>query len=82
MSSLTQWPRKAYFSLVCTPRSDARPVELMAKLKELGIAETTLLVCMADNGSMSHNPPPSVGMAETIFRGGTYEMLGRQDSAY
>lgn len=44
--------------------------KVIAKLKELGIAENTLLVCMADNGPMSHNPPPGLGMAETIFRGG------------
>ncbi len=44
--------------------------KIIAKLKALGIAENTLLVCMADNGPMSHNPPPGLGMAETIFRGG------------
>ena len=44
--------------------------KVMAKLKELGIAENTLVVCMADNGPMTHNPPPGLGMAETIFRGG------------
>ena len=43
---------------------------VMAKLKDLGIAENTLVVCMADNGPMSHNPPPGLGMAETIYRGG------------
>ena len=44
--------------------------KIIAKLKELDIAENTLLVCMADNGPMSHNPPPGLGMAETIYRGG------------
>jgi arylsulfatase len=44
--------------------------KVIDKLKELGIAENTLVVCMADNGPMSHNPPPGLGMAETIFRGG------------
>jgi len=44
--------------------------KLMAKLKELGIADNTLIVAMADNGPMSHNPPPGLGMAETIYRGG------------
>ena len=44
--------------------------KLMAKLKELGIAENTLVIAMADNGPMSHNPPPGLGMAETIYRGG------------
>ena len=43
---------------------------IMDKLNELGIAENTLLIAMADNGPMSHNPPPGLGMAETIFRGG------------
>ncbi len=49
--------------------------KVMAKLKELGIAENTLLICMADNGPMSHNPPPGLGMAETIFRGGKGDFL-------
>ena len=44
--------------------------ELMTKLKELGIAENTLIVAMADNGPMSHNSPPGTGFSETIFRGG------------
>jgi len=48
---------------------------VMAKLKELGIAENTLLVCMADNGPMTHNPPPGLGMAETIYRGGKGDFL-------
>ena len=48
---------------------------MIAKLKELGIAENTLVVCMADNGPMSHNPPPGLGMAETIFRGGKGDFL-------
>ena len=33
----------------------------LAKLKELGIAENTLLIAMADNGPLSHNPPPPRG---------------------
>jgi arylsulfatase A-like enzyme len=49
--------------------------KLVAKLKELGIAENTLVVCMADNGPMSHNPPPGLGMSETIFRGGKGDFL-------
>lgn len=44
--------------------------KVMDKLKELGIAENTLVIAMADNGPMAHNPPPGLGMAETIFRGG------------
>mgnify|MGYP000300517391 CR=1 FL=1 len=49
--------------------------KIMDKLKELGIAENTLIVAMADNGPMSHNPPPGLGMAETIFRGGKGDFL-------
>lgn len=49
--------------------------KIMAKLKELGIEENTLIVAMADNGPMSHNPPPGVGMAETIYRGGKGDFL-------
>ncbi len=49
--------------------------EVMSKLRELGIAENTLIVCMADNGPMSHNPPPGCGFAETIFRGGKGDFL-------
>ena len=48
---------------------------IMTKLKELGIAENTLVVAMADNGPMTHNPPPGLGMAETIFRGGKGDFL-------
>lgn len=49
--------------------------KVMAKLKELGIAENTLLVCNADNGPMAHNPPPGCGFTETIFRGGKGDFL-------
>ena len=48
---------------------------VMDKLKELGIAENTLLICMADNGPMAHNPPPGAGFAQTIFRGGKGDFL-------
>jgi arylsulfatase len=48
---------------------------LVEKLEELGIAENTLVVAMADNGPMAHNPPPGLGMAETIFRGGKGDFL-------
>jgi hypothetical protein len=48
---------------------------LRAKLEELGIAENTIIVAMADNGPMSHNPPPGLGMAETIYRGGKGDFL-------
>lgn len=49
--------------------------KLTAKLKELGIAENTLVVAMADNGPMAHNPPPGAGFSETIFRGGKGDFL-------
>lgn len=49
--------------------------QVMAKLKELGIAENTLLICNADNGPMAHNPPPGCGFTETIFRGGKGDFL-------
>jgi len=48
---------------------------LKAKLEELGIAENTLVIAMADNGPMAHNPPPGTGMSETIFRGGKGDFL-------
>ncbi len=54
---------------------DAFIGEVMEELKKLGIAENTLLVCMADNGPMAHNPPPGLGMVETIFRGGKGDFL-------
>jgi arylsulfatase A-like enzyme len=49
--------------------------KVMDKLKELGIAENTLVIAMADNGPMTHNPPPGLGMAETIYRGGKGDFL-------
>jgi len=49
---------------------DAFIGEVMDELKRLGIAENTLLVVMADNGPMTHDPPPGLGMTEIIFRGG------------
>ena len=54
---------------------DAFIGELMEELESLGIAENTLLVVMADNGPMAHNPPPGLGMTETIFRGGKGDFL-------
>jgi len=44
--------------------------ELMDLLNELGIAENTLIVVMADNGPMVHDPPPGLGMGSGLFRGG------------
>lgn len=49
--------------------------QVMDKLEELGIAENTLVIAMADNGPMSHNSPPGTGFAETIFRGGKGDFL-------
>ncbi len=43
---------------------------LRKTLEELGIAENTLIVAMADNGPMTHNPPPGAGLGEGLFRGG------------
>jgi len=43
---------------------------LMQTLRDLGIAENTLIVAMADNGPMTHNPPPGGGLGEGPFRGG------------
>ena len=47
--------------------------ELMTELKNLGIAENTLVILMADNGPMTHNGPP--GMTETLYRGGKGDFL-------
>lgn len=44
--------------------------QVMQTLKEEGIAENTLLLIMADNGPMVHNPPPGWGMTEILYRGG------------
>lgn len=49
--------------------------QLVAKLKELGIEENTLVIAMADNGPMAHDPPPASGMNQTIFRGGKGDFL-------
>ncbi len=54
---------------------DAFIGQVMDELKKLGIAENTLVIAMADNGPMSHNPPPGLGMTETIFRGGKGDFL-------
>jgi len=47
--------------------------ELMERLKQLGIAENTLVIFMADNGPMTHNGPP--GMIEVLHRGGKGDYL-------
>lgn len=54
---------------------DAFIGELTKELKELGIAENTLVVAMADNGPMVHSPPPSFGMLSLMYRGGKGDFL-------
>ena len=44
--------------------------KLMEELKQQGIAENTLVVAMADNGPMVHNPPAGWGMIDIMFSGG------------
>ena len=44
--------------------------QIMDALEELGIAENTLFIAMADNGPMVHSPPPGWGMLPMIYRGG------------
>jgi len=51
-------------------RLDAFVGQLIQELKGLGIAENTLVVAMADNGPMSHSPPPGWAMSEIFYRGG------------
>ena len=48
---------------------------LMKTLKDLGIAENTLVIAMSDNGPMTHNPPPGAGLGEGPFRGGKGDFL-------
>jgi len=48
---------------------------LMKTLKDLGIAENTLVIAMSDNGPMTHNPPAGAGLGEGIFRGGKGDFL-------
>ncbi len=51
-------------------RIDAHVGKVMTELKELGIAENTLFIAMADNGPMVHDPPAGWGMTDIMFRGG------------
>jgi arylsulfatase len=48
---------------------------LMDTLHDLGIAENTLVIAMADNGPMTHNPPSGAGLGEGPFRGGKGDFL-------
>ncbi|WP_444901523.1 sulfatase-like hydrolase/transferase [Microbulbifer sp. SSSA007] len=52
------------------PEVDDFTGQLMAELQELGIAENTLFVAMADNGPMVHSPPAGWGMLPMLYRGG------------
>jgi arylsulfatase len=49
---------------------DAFVGQVMEELKDLGIAENTLFIAMADNGPMVHNPPPGWGMVDIMYSGG------------
>ncbi|TWT81245.1 Arylsulfatase precursor [Planctomycetes bacterium CA13] len=49
--------------------------QLRQTLEELGIAENTLIIAMADNGPMTHHPPPGAGLGEGLFRGGKGDFL-------
>ncbi|WHI53212.1 sulfatase-like hydrolase/transferase [Microbulbifer sp. MLAF003] len=51
------------------PEVDDFTGQLMAELQELGIAENTLFVAMADNGPMVHSPPAGWGMLPMLYRG-------------
>ena len=86
---VANWPNLTSFMPVVKKCSQARSLlqdglqcnidpfigKVIDKLKELGIAENTLVIAMADNGPMAHNPPPGLGMAETIYRGGKGDFL-------
>jgi arylsulfatase len=86
---VANWPMLTSFIPLAKKTSQARSLlqdglqsnidpcigKLMDKLKELGIAENTLIIAMADNGPMAHNPPPGAGFNETIFRGGKGDFL-------
>lgn len=48
--------------------------ELLAKVEELGIAENTIVVFMADNGIFKQYSPTS-GMQELLYRGGKLDHL-------
>ena len=56
-------------------RLDAFVGQVMETLKKQGIAENTIIVAMADNGPMSHSPPPGWAMTEIMYRGGKGDFL-------
>jgi arylsulfatase len=74
MTSFIANPQKKTFSRSLLAEGfsnvDAFIGQVMDKLKELGIDDNTLFVAMADNGPMVYNPPPGLGMTETMFTGG------------
>lgn len=51
-------------------RLDVFVGQVVKELNELGIAENTLFVAMADNGPMVHDPPAGWGMVEIMYSGG------------
>lgn len=68
-----QMPKKSVAGLMVAdsfPKLDDFVGALMDELKQLGIAENTLVVAMADNGPMVHSPPAGWGMLPMIYRGG------------
>lgn len=74
LNFLAPQPQKASLNGGKVPNAYARLDkfigQLMQTLKDEGVAENTLVVIMADNGPMVHNPPPGWGMTEIMFRGG------------
>jgi arylsulfatase len=62
-------PGRAVFGEGVT-QVDATVGRLLEELQALGIAENTLVIAMADNGPMVHDPPPGLGMTDLIYRGG------------
>ncbi|MEM7223518.1 MAG: sulfatase-like hydrolase/transferase, partial [Pseudomonadota bacterium] len=48
-------------------RLDVYVGQVMEELTDLGVAENTIFVAMADNGPMVHNPPPGWGMTQIFF---------------
>lgn len=56
-------------------RLDVYVGQVMEELTDLGVAENTIFVAMADNGPMVHNPPPGWGMTQIFFNGGKGDFL-------
>ncbi|MFA0812220.1 sulfatase-like hydrolase/transferase [Microbulbifer epialgicus] len=78
------WPNFLNFMAVYMPKrsvaglmvADSFPAvddfvgQLMDELHNLGIAENTIFIAMADNGPMVHSPPAGWGMLPMLYRGG------------